>query len=224
MVRLRNQFLWTFRSQGLRILILKCMWIAIMLEISHRFDQGQDSLSTGVWICYSGYPRKKRQFKHHFLVRNVWWWSTEWKHSEASSTSWGWWEFRFPGLNTSMGKICQLSTKLSDRSLIWRKIVTQFIIMQFWRELWQRSHWRLTFQQITILGYDDEASHRSEEIKPHWQHPVWYIWWTHLVLIQDTIDWQTWSMLQGTAHPNCGDKNNMFVIYEQTGYYTQNLT
>ena len=127
------------------------MWIAIVVDISQRAYQGWGSLSKWIYIWSSGYPRNNQQLKRHFLVQSLWQWITKWKHSEACSTSWGLWYFRFLGLHTYMGKICQLSTILSVRILLWVKRVTRFFIVRLGRALRWGSHWRIIFEQMTIL-------------------------------------------------------------------------
>ena len=151
MVKLSKQFLRTCQSKWVRILVLKCVWIAIMPDISQRSDQGQGYLSTLIWLWCSGYPRNNWQLKHQFLVQTLRQWITEWKHSEAYSTSSGWWEFWFVGLYSYMGTIRQLSTIISIRSLLYGERVIQFVIMQWGRALRWGIHWWLTFQKMIIL-------------------------------------------------------------------------
>ena len=45
MVTLRNKLLQTFRSQGVSMLVLEFMWVAIMTNIGQLTDQGRGSLS-----------------------------------------------------------------------------------------------------------------------------------------------------------------------------------
>ena len=146
----------------------------IMLEIIQRADQGRGSLSIWIWLWSSGYPRNNRQLKNQFLVRILWQWSTEWKHSKAWGTSWGWWEFWFPFLHTSMGGIFQLSTIIIIWVILLEKRVTRFVIVQGGRVLWWELNWRLTFQKITIL----------------------HIWWQKLSYIKrDKITLATYCMI-----------------------------
>ena len=122
-----------------------------MPEIIQRADQGRGSLSTWMWLWSSRYPRNNRQLKSQFLVRSLWQWSTEWKHSKAWGASLWWWEFWSPCLHTSMGGIVQLSTILSVWGILLEKRVTRFFIMKWGRLLRWWGHWWLTFQQMTIL-------------------------------------------------------------------------
>ena len=153
MVTLRNKFLLTCHSQGVRMLVLECIWIETMLDISQCADQVQQLLSTWIWLWSSGYPRNNQQFKCQFFVRSLCQWSTEWKYSKACGTSWEWREFQLPVLQTYMWRIFQSYKILSVWSLLWKKRITRFFIIQWGRVLQRRSCWWLTFRKMIILWF-----------------------------------------------------------------------